>query len=93
MGQSRGITSDVFAYTLKNQSYKGLPHLLKRDLGIEIENRLTRRYLPTEGKGQHLQVNIYGWGRKNGKKTLNSAYQQVEVAEMFIKDSNKGEGR
>jgi hypothetical protein len=64
------IISDVFAYTLKNQSYKGLPPLLKRDLGLEIEDRLIRRYLPTEKEGQHLQVNIYGWGKKNGKKTL-----------------------
>jgi len=70
MGQSRGITSDVFAYTLKNQSYKGLPPLLKRDLGLEIEDRLIRRYLPTGEKGHYLQVNIYGWGKKNGKKTL-----------------------
>jgi len=64
------IISDIFAYTLKNQSYKGLPPLLKRDLGLEIEDRLIRRYLPTEKKGQYLQVNIYGWGKKNGKKTL-----------------------
>ena len=62
--------SDIFGYSLKNQSYKGLPPLLKRDLGIEIEDRLIRRYLPTEKKGQYLQVNIDGWGRKNGKKTL-----------------------
>jgi hypothetical protein len=62
--------SDAVGYNLKNQSYKDLPPLLKRDLGLEIENRLIRRYLPTEGKGQHLQVNIYGWGKKTGKKTL-----------------------
>ena len=64
------IISDVFAYTLKNESYKGLPPLLKRDLGLEIEDRLIRRFLPTEKKRHHLQVNIYGWGKKNGKKTL-----------------------
>jgi len=64
------IISDVFAYTLENQSYKGLPPLLKRDLGLEIEDRIIRRYLPTEKKEQYLQVNIYGWGKKNDKKTL-----------------------
>jgi len=62
--------SDAVGYNLENQSYKGLPPLLKRDLGLEIENRLIRRYLPTEEKGHYLQVNIYGWGKKNGKKTL-----------------------
>jgi len=62
--------SDAVGYNLENQSYKGLPPLLKRDLGLEIEDRLIRRYLPTEKKGQYLQVNIYGWGKKNGQKTL-----------------------
>jgi len=62
--------SDIFGYSLKNQSYKGLPPLLKRDLGIEVEDRLIRRYLPGEKKDQYLQVNIYGWGKKNGQKIL-----------------------
>jgi len=35
--------SDIFGYSLKNQSYKGLPNLLKTDLGIEVEDRLIRR--------------------------------------------------
>ncbi len=62
--------SDAVGYNLENQSYKGLPPLFKRDLGIEIEERLIRRYLPTEKKGQYLQVNIYGWVKKNGQKVL-----------------------
>jgi len=62
--------SDAVGYILENQSYKGLPPLLKRDLGLEIEDRLIRRYLPTEKKGQYLQVNIHGWGKKNGQKML-----------------------
>ncbi len=62
--------SDIFGYSLKNQSYKGLPPLLKRGLGIEVEGRLIRRYLPGEKKCQYLQVNIYGWGNKNGQKIL-----------------------
>ena len=62
--------SDAVGCNLENQSYKGLPSLLKRDLGLEIEDRLIRRYLPTEKKGQYPQVNIYGWGKKNGQKTL-----------------------
>jgi hypothetical protein len=70
MVQRMEIASDIFTYTLKNQSYKSLPSLLKRDLGIEIEDRLIRRYLPTGEKGHYLQVNIYGWGKRNGKKTL-----------------------
>ncbi|MFW6148201.1 MAG: hypothetical protein ACOC6B_07415 [Thermodesulfobacteriota bacterium] len=47
--------------------------MLERDLRIEIEDRLVRRYLLEEVKGHYrhyLQVTIYGWGKKNGKKTL-----------------------
>jgi len=50
--------SDIFGYSLKNQSYKGLPPLLKRDLGIEVEDRLIRRYLPTEKEGQYFQAMV-----------------------------------
>jgi len=62
--------SDAVGYTLENHSYRGLPPLLKRDLGIEVEGRLLRRYLPGDKKGRYLQVNIYGWGRKNKHKVL-----------------------
>ena len=62
--------SDAVGYTLENQSYKGLPSLLKRDLGLKVEGRLLRRYLPGEKKGKYIQVNIYGWGLKNGQKIL-----------------------
>jgi len=63
--------SDAVGYILENQSYKGLPPLLKRDLGLEIEDRLIRRYLPTEKKGQYLQVNIYGWGKEKRPEDVN----------------------
>ena len=62
--------SDAVGYNLENQSYRGLPPLLQRDLGIEVDGRLIRRYLPGEKEGQCLQVNIYGWGKKNGQKML-----------------------
>jgi len=60
--------SDAVGYNLENQSYEGLPPLLKRNLGLEIEYRIIRRYMPTEEKGQYLQVNIYGWGKKTARR-------------------------
>ena len=77
------IISDIFAYTLKNESYKGLPPLLKRDLALEIEDRLIRRYLPKEKKGQYLQVNIYGWGKKNGQKTLILGETKTNISNLL----------
>jgi len=76
--------SDDVGYNLENQSYKGLPPLLKRDLGLEIEDRLIRRYLPTEKKGQYLQVNIYGWGKKNGKKTLILGEAKTSISNPLV---------
>jgi len=75
--------SDDVGYNLENQSYKGLPPLLKRDLGLEIEDRLIRRYLPTEKKGQYLQVNIYGWGKKNGQKTLILGETKTNISNLL----------
>jgi len=62
--------SDAFGYTLANKCYKALPTLLKRELGIEVEDKLLRRCLPGGKRGQYCQANIYGWGHKNGKRLL-----------------------
>ncbi len=62
--------SDTVGYGLENQSYKSLPQLLLRDIGIELEGKLVRRYFPGKRDGQYIQANIYGWGRKNGDKIL-----------------------
>ena len=62
--------SDAVGYNLENQSYKSLPELLKRDFNIHIDGRLIRRYLPGKKKGQYIQCNIYGWGKKNGRRLL-----------------------
>jgi len=75
--------SDAVGYSLENQSYKGLPPLLKRDLGVEIEDRLIRRYLPTEKKEQYLQVNIYDWGKKNGQKTLILGETKTNISNLL----------
>ena len=62
--------SDAVGYELENKAYRHLPHLLERDPGINVEGRLLRKYLPSTQKGRYVQVNIYGWGRKNGEKLL-----------------------
>ncbi len=62
--------SDAIGYNLENQSYKSLPNLLLRDDGIRVDGRLIRRYFPGKRKGQYLQANIYGWGKKNGDRVL-----------------------
>ena len=75
--------SDAVGYNLENQSHKGLAPLLKRDLGLEIEDWLIKRYLPKEKKGQYLQVNIYGLGKKNGKKTLILGEAKTSISNLL----------
>ena len=75
---------DAVGYNLENQSYKGLPPLLKRDLGIEVDGRLIRRYLPGEKEGQYLQINIYGWDKKNGQKMLILGQAKTSVSRREI---------
>jgi len=75
--------SDAVGYNLENQSHNGLPPLLKRVLGLEIEDRLIKRSLPTEKKGQYLQVNIYGWGNKKGQKTLILGETKTNISNLL----------
>ena len=76
--------SDTVGYTLENQSYKGLPTLLKKDLGIAVEGRLIRRYLAGEKKGQYLQINIYGWGKKDSQRILILGEAKTSVSRQEI---------
>ncbi len=59
--------SDTVGYTLENRAYKALPEILTR-YGIEVKDRLLRRYVRV-GKKER-QLNIYGYGRRNGEKVL-----------------------
>ena len=62
--------SDAVGYELENKSYRALPTLLKRDLNLQVEGKLLRRYvLGPDGK-RYIQINIYGWGKRNGEKVL-----------------------
>ena len=58
--------SDTVGFRLEDESYKSLPRLLKRDLNLEVEGRLIRKYVEyADGKVEEL--NIFGKGKRNGK--------------------------
>ena len=61
--------SDTVGYGLENQAYKALPRLLERDFDLKIKDRLARRYIVYKD-GKEDEVNVYGWGMKDGKKSL-----------------------
>ncbi|RLG05353.1 MAG: hypothetical protein DRN65_07065, partial [Thaumarchaeota archaeon] len=58
--------SDTVGFRLEDESYKSLPRLLKRDLNLEVEGRLIRKYVEY-ADGKVDEVNIYGKGKRNGK--------------------------
>ena len=62
-----GGLSTTVGYTLENEAYKKLPALLEKDFGVQIKQRLIRKYI-TDNKGKANAVNIFGHGEKNGKE-------------------------
>jgi len=63
-----GVSHSV-GYSLENRSYKALPPLLKRDMGIEVKTPLIRKYIELP-KGKIFQANIYGLAKKDGKEVV-----------------------
>ncbi len=60
-----GGLSMTIGYRLEDEAFKALPSLLKRDYGITVEGRLKRTFVK-DAKGDMLEVNIVGKGKKNG---------------------------
>ena len=60
-----GLTHTV-EYTLENEAYRALPHLLKRDYAIELTGRMARRHLSLKSGGT-MEVNILGPAQRQGR--------------------------
>ena len=63
--QVGGLATTV-GYTLENAAYKALPSLLHRDYGVQVDGALIRQYVQ-DNQGEHIEVNIFGQGRRNGE--------------------------
>ena len=59
--------SNTVGYTLEDRALRALPGLLRQH-GIQVEGRLTRRYVVVRGRDR--QVNIYGHGRRGDEAVL-----------------------
>lgn len=62
--QMGGIATSV-GYGLEDKAYLALPALLRRDYGIEVEERLKRQFV-LDREGQYIEVNIFGKAKRNG---------------------------
>jgi hypothetical protein len=81
-----GLSNSV-GYTLENAAYKGLPKLLAERCGLKVEDRLIRRYLTVGQKD--IQINIYGYARKNGKRLLILGECKVRPSKREIEQFEK----
>ncbi|MEW6608924.1 MAG: hypothetical protein AB1414_16010 [bacterium] len=83
-----GTLDHTVGFRLEDESFKALPHLLKRDLGLEIIGRIKRDYIETK-KGRYIEVNIFGRGRLQNKEyfILGEAKSQLQRRDVddFIK--------
>ncbi|MEW5766398.1 MAG: hypothetical protein AB1797_02055 [bacterium] len=64
-----GGLDHTVGFRLEDESFKALPGLLKRDMGLEIIGRLKRDYIEIK-KGRYIEVNIFGKGKLNGKEYI-----------------------
>lgn len=70
--QLNGITKELgglshsIGFQLEDRAYRSLPHLLKRDFGIEVKEKLIRKFIKDK-KGEPMEINILGKGERDGK--------------------------
>lgn len=62
-----GGLSHSIGFQLEDRAYRSLPLLLKRDFGIEVKERLIRKFIKNK-KGEPMEINILGKGEKDGKE-------------------------
>ncbi len=66
--QLGGLAMTV-GYGLEDRAYQALPRLLARDFGIEVRERLHRRYVK-DRKGEYIEVNIVGEAVRDGERIV-----------------------
>lgn len=79
-----GGISDTVGYGLEDKSFPALKERLKAEFGIEVDRRYRRNLLYSRDRFD--EINIYGEGRKNGKKLLVIGKSK---AQFGIKDVTK----
>ena len=80
-----GGLSTTVGYTLENEAYKKLPALLEKDFGIQIKQRLIRKYI-TDNKGKANEVNIFGHGVKHGKEVTIIGEAKAQLSNNKVDD-------
>ncbi|RMF35423.1 MAG: hypothetical protein D6759_04735 [Chloroflexi bacterium] len=93
--QLGGLAMTV-GYTLEDRAYRALPRLLARDFGIEVRERLHRRYVK-DREGEYIEVNIVGEAVREGERIVivgegKSQLSRNDVDNFIRKKLNRLEG-
>ncbi|HOM27782.1 MAG TPA: chordopoxvirus fusion protein [bacterium] len=67
MQKELGGISHSVGFDLENQAYKALPKILKERYGIEIKERLLRKFIEYPD-GREEEINVYGKGKIDGRE-------------------------
>ncbi len=89
--------SNTVGYFLEDRAYVSLPKILKERFGVEVEGKLIRKYFILGSK--EIQINIYGYGKKDNKKVLilgeckvRPSKNEINRFEKYAKKIAKKEG-
>jgi len=85
MRQELGGLSATVGYRLEDEAFKGLPALLKRDLGLELDAPLRRRFMPDK-QGRLVEVNIIGSGTRDGKPVTVLGEAKSQLSKRMVNE-------
>ncbi|MFP3927749.1 MAG: hypothetical protein ACLFUP_02500 [Desulfobacteraceae bacterium] len=83
--QQVGGLSATVGYRLEDEAFKGLPALLKRDFGLELDSSLRRRFI-ADKEGRQVEVNIIGSGTRDGKRVMVLGEAKSQLSKRLIND-------
>ena len=83
--QELGGLSATVGYRLEDEAFKGLPALLKRDLGLELDAPLRRRFMPDK-QGRLVEVNIIGSGTRYGKPVTVLGEAKSQLSKRMVNE-------
>lgn len=85
MREELGGLGMTVGYTLENEAFKKLPTLLKKDFGIQVKKRLKRTYV-RDIDGKSMEVNIFGYGEKDGKEVTIIGESKAQLSKKKVND-------
>lgn len=89
--QLNGITKELgglshsIGFQPEDRSYRSLPHLLKRDFGIEVKEKLIRKFVKNK-KGEPMEIDILGKGERDGKEVFIVGEEKANLSLRHIID-------